>query len=170
MPRLIAPAERLYAAWSEAHEEWGPGLHEDGFGLLPNDDVSSPAGFAAWIGRLSEESEHCTHRWIVEGGQVLGGIALRHHSIDVVQPSGHIGYGIRPSARGRGLATWALGQILDEARTLGMNRVLVVCQAGNAVSAKTIERRGGICEDAPDNAPVWRYWINVLDRACDPLS
>jgi hypothetical protein len=29
MPELIAPAVRLHAAGLEAHEEWGPGLHEE---------------------------------------------------------------------------------------------------------------------------------------------
>jgi hypothetical protein len=41
--------------------------------------------------------------------------------------AGHIGLGIRPSARRRGLATWALGRMLDEARVLGLDRVLAAC-------------------------------------------
>jgi hypothetical protein len=48
MPELIAPTTRLHAAWLEAHAEWGPGQHEDGFGLGPSDEVASPSGFAAW--------------------------------------------------------------------------------------------------------------------------
>ncbi|MEU4715850.1 hypothetical protein AB0F73_19625 [Micromonospora purpureochromogenes] len=39
MPELIAPTVHLHAAWLEAHDEWGPGVHEDGFGLLPSDEV-----------------------------------------------------------------------------------------------------------------------------------
>ena len=31
--RLIAPTTRWHTAWLAAHREWGPGLHEDGFGL-----------------------------------------------------------------------------------------------------------------------------------------
>ncbi|MEC3973871.1 hypothetical protein [Amycolatopsis sp. H20-H5] len=45
----------------------------------------------------------CTYRWIVEGDRVLGGIALRHGFDDFVPRLGHVGYGIRPSARRRGL-------------------------------------------------------------------
>ena len=88
MPDLVAPTIRLQDAWREAHEEWGPGMHEDGFGLLSEDDVESSVGFAAWLKRLSEQSDparrldhgqvRCTYRWIVEDDQVLGGIALRH--------------------------------------------------------------------------------------------
>lgn len=131
MPELVEPTELLHSAWLEAHAEWGPGVHEDGFGLLTTDDVRSPAGFAAWVARLADESARCTYRWIIEGGHVLGGIALRHESSGFALWAGHVGYGIRPSARRRGLATWALGRIVDEARLLGMDRVLLVCEAGN---------------------------------------
>ncbi|MET4097720.1 hypothetical protein [Arthrobacter sp. UYCu712] len=43
MPELIAPTRSLRTAWLEAHEEWGPGVHEDGFGLLQTDKVETPA-------------------------------------------------------------------------------------------------------------------------------
>ena len=161
MPDLIAPTERLHDAWLKAHAEWGDGLHEDGFGLLPTDEVNSVAGFAVWLARLAEDSAHCTYRWIMEGDRVLGGIALRHEFSDFVQRAGHIGYGIRPSARRRGLATWALGRMVKEARRRGMDRLLLVCEAGDGASAKTIERQGGIRENAGDgdNGAAWRYWL-----------
>jgi predicted acetyltransferase len=171
MPELLAPAACLHLAWLEAHREWGPGAHEDGFGLCPADEVESPGGFAAWVARLAAQSAssaddgrvHCTYRWIVEGGRVLGGIALRHELSDFVLQAGHIGYGIRPSARRRGLATWALGQMLGRARDLGLDRVLLVCEAGNAASAKTIEHHGGVLEEVRDtgHATVRRYWIKI---------
>ena len=165
MPDLIAPTTRLHGAWLDAHAEWGPGLHEDGFGLAPRDEVDSPEGFAAWIARLAAESEHATCRWIVEDDRVLGGIVLRHEFNDYVRWAGHIGFGIRPSARRRGLASWALGRILDEARALGMDRLLVVCATDNLASARTIERLGGAFEEVRDTeyGPVRRYWITVDD-------
>ena len=173
MPELVVPTTRLHADWLEAHEEWGPGLHEDGFGLGPSDEVESPAGFAAWIARLAEEEDpaqaaesgrtRCTYRWIVECDRVLGGIALRHGQDEFVQWAGHIGYGIRPSARGQGVATWALGRMLYEARAAGLDRVLLVCEADNLASAKTVERQGGVLEGVQDteHGPVRRYWIKI---------
>jgi predicted acetyltransferase len=173
MPDLLAPTMRLQAAWSEAHDEWGPGTHEDGFGLLRGDDVSSSEGFAAWLERLTEQSDpakplgpgkvHCTYRWVVEADQVLGGIALRHELNDVLlREGGHIGYGIRPSARRQGLASWALGRTLGEAVALGLEKVLVVCAVENVASAKTIERCGGVLEDIQhtERGPLRRYWIS----------
>lgn len=172
MPDLIAPAARLHAAWLDAHAEWGPGQHEDGFGLAPTDEVTTPDGFAAWLARLARQSDpattpdaghRCTYRWIVEDDRVLGGIALRDGSDDYVSWAGHIGYGIRPSARGRGLATWALGRMLGEARALGMDRVLAVCAVGNAASVRTIEKCGGVFEGVRDtgHGPLRRYWLTT---------
>ncbi|MEV1286511.1 GNAT family N-acetyltransferase [Micromonospora sp. NPDC049679] len=169
MPDLIAPTVRLRAAWLEARDEWGPGVHEDGFGLQPSDEVDSPAGFATWVARLADETDpakpldggrvHCTYRWIVEGDRVLGAIALRHELTDF----GHIGYGIRPSARRRGLATWALGRMLDEARLLGLDRMLIICEVDNIASAKTIEHHGGVLEEVLDteHGAVRRYRITI---------
>ncbi|GGS41737.1 GNAT family N-acetyltransferase [Actinokineospora fastidiosa] len=160
MPDLIAPTARLRAAWLDAHAEWGPGVHEDGFGLLPSDDPHSPSGFAAWVARLAQP--RCTYRWIVDGDRVLGGIALRHEFDEFVRRAGHIGYGVRPSARGRGLATWALGRMLDRARALGLDRVLLVCEVDNLASARTIEHHGGVLEGSPDE--MRRYWIGLARR------
>jgi predicted acetyltransferase len=173
MPELIAPTTRLYSAWTEAHDEWGPGLHEDGFGVGPADEVGTAAGFAAWVNRLAEESDpaksveagqmSCVYRWIVEHDRVLGGISLRYGLNDYVRQFGHIGYGIRPSSRRRGLATWALGRMLDEMRTLRLDRALLVCAVDNLGSVKTIEQHGGVFEGVreTEHGPVRRYWIEL---------
>jgi predicted acetyltransferase len=170
MPSLQAPAARFYQSFLEAHHEWGPGPHEDGFGLRDGEDVETAAGFAAWVSRLTRAEDpaadpgaghtHCTYRWIVEDDQIRGGISLRHElTDDRLRSLGHIGYGVRPSARGRGLATWALGEMLGEARARGMKRVLLVCEAGNIASARAIERNGGVAEPAEQDASTRRYWI-----------
>jgi predicted acetyltransferase len=173
MPKLVAPTVRLHTAWLEAHAEWGSGRHEDGFGLGSSDDVQTPAGFAAWLARLVTQSDPahttalgrhgCVYRWIVEDDRVLGGIALRHGDDDYVRWAGHLGYGIRPSARRRGLATWATARMLDEARTLGLERVLAVCTLDNAASVRTIERCGGVLEGVGHTAhgPLYRYWFEL---------
>ena len=148
-------------------------MHEDGFGLGPSDEVESPAGFATWVARLTGESHPttpvqagqpgCTYRWIVDNDRVLGGLALRHGNGDYVRWAGHIGYGIRPSARRRGLATWAVVRMLDEARAVGLDRVLVVCAVDNVASVKTIERCGGVFDSVRDTklGPARQYWIEL---------
>ena len=94
---------------------------------------------------------------------MLGGIALRQGDSDYVRWAGHLGFGIRPSARRRGLATWAVTRMLDHARGLGLDRVLVVCAVDNVASSRTIEGCGGVFEDIRDTkfGPARRYWIDL---------
>lgn len=92
MSLLVRPSVALHAAWLEAHEEWGDGRHEDGFGLRETDDVRSSDGFRVFVDRLlaresSPGDDGGTFRWIVEDGEVLGGIALRHESAICREPS-----------------------------------------------------------------------------------
>nr|WP_319464069.1 GNAT family N-acetyltransferase [Micromonospora sp. RTP1Z1] len=74
---------------------------------------------------------------------------------------GHIGYGVRPSARRRGVATFALGVALSEAARRGIDPVLVTCDDDNTASARIIERHGGVLEDVRDTelGRIRRYWI-----------
>lgn len=94
---------------------------------------------------------------------MLGGIALRPFTNDDVLRTGHIGYGIRPSARGRCLATWALAQVLPHAREAGLDRALLVCMDDNAASIRTIERSGGVLAGIVDDGHglVRHYWIGL---------
>jgi len=157
---LVEPTTHLHSAWRAARDDWGPGTHEDGFGLLPSDQVETRDGFEVWVRRLQGEPD-MTHRWIVEGDELLGAIALRHRLEDGALEVGQVGYGIRPSARERGLATWALGHLLATARTLGLDRLLIVCADANTASARVIERHGGVLEGVRDTelGPARRYWV-----------
>ncbi|MFK0233587.1 GNAT family N-acetyltransferase [Streptomyces vinaceus] len=174
MPELVFPSPCLHASWLEARAEWGPEDHMDGAGLGSDDDVDSPEGFAAWTERLRGYGDrtrpleqgrvHATYWWITEGDTYLGAIDLRHYLNGfLLDAGGHIGYGIRPSARRRGLAGWALGAVLYEARLLGMDRVLLTCDPGNTGSVRTIERGGGVLEDVRETlvGPKRRYWIDL---------
>ncbi|KJY47310.1 GCN5 family acetyltransferase, partial [Streptomyces sp. NRRL S-444] len=153
MPELILPSPRLHASWLAARGEWGPDAHMDGAGLGSDDDVDSAEGFAAWTERLHRYGDrtlpveqgrvHATYWWIAEDDTYLGAIDLRHYLNGfLLDAGGHIGYGVRPSARGRGLAGWALREVLHEARIMGMDRVLLTCDPDNAGSVRTIERGG----------------------------
>jgi predicted acetyltransferase len=149
---LVRPRTELFEAWSEAHREWGPGLHEDGFGISVDDDVDSIEGFHAWIARIEQGSGELW--WIVDDGKVLGGIALRAADDERVPRLGHIGYGVRPSARGRGVATWALGEVLLHAASSGIYPVLAFCREGNAGSIATLERHGATLEAVEQHGAV----------------
>ncbi|GGQ54393.1 GNAT family N-acetyltransferase [Streptomyces asoensis] len=176
MPELIAPAARLRSSWLAACAEWPPGAHQDGTGLrlAPEGDLRDPDVFRTWVERLRRQSDrsvavgegrvHATHWWIVEDDSYLGAIDVRHYlNALLLDVGGHIGYSVRPSARRRGLATWALGAVLPRARALGLDRVLVTCDDDNTGSARSIERNGGVLEDvrAAGSGLKRRYWIDL---------
>lgn len=174
---LVAPTVTLHTSWLQARDEW-PGGHQDGSGLRPEDDVETSAGFAAWVDRLTRQADpttvvepgqvHATRWWMVEHGSYLGVIDVRHELTPLMlEAAGNIGYSVRPSARGRGVATWALGAVLPRARQLGLTRVLLTCQEGNVPSARTIERNGGVLEDVRETVlgQTRRYWIDLSATA-----
>ena len=106
--------------------------------------------------------------WIWDG-TFCGSINLRHLPGTLDLPphvSGHLGYAVVPWKQGRGYATRALTLLLPIARELGLPRVLVTCDTGNAASRRVIEANGGIAagERTAPNHPSERtllFWIDV---------
>ena len=93
-------------------------------------------------------------------GQAVGFLNLRLRLNDhLLQEGGHIGYSIRPSARGQGLAKEQLRQGLQVARSKNIKRVLVTCDSDNAASRAVILTNGGALEDVRNGTE--RYWIDL---------
>lgn len=94
----------------------------------------------------------------------VGAVNIRHYlTEEMLLNGGHIGDGIRPSERRKGYATVMIGLALREAKKLGINRVLMVCDKNNFASAKSIMNNGGILENevVVNGITEQRYWINV---------
>ena len=101
----------------------------------------------------------------VVGEELVGRVSVRHRLNEwLALYGGHIGYGVVPWQRRKGYATEILRQALVIARAVGVDKVLLVCDAGNLASARTIEACGGRFESVvpgPDGAePQRRYWIS----------
>lgn len=106
--------------------------------------------------------------FFMDDEKILGAIQIRH-TIDHPNLSlewwcgGHIGYGLRPSARGQWLAREMLRLWLIEAQKLGIEKILISAHEDNPASWKTIERVGGeyvrTIDDEGKNLKV--YWINL---------
>ena len=93
-------------------------------------------------------------------GQAVGFLNLRLRLNDhLLQEGGHIGYSIRPSARGKGLAKEQLRQGLQVAKSKNIKRVLVTCDRDNAASRGVILANGGVLEDIRGGKE--RYWIDI---------
>lgn len=98
--------------------------------------------------------------------QFLGISHLRHKLNPVLEyHGGHIGYAIRPSQRGKGYGTQLLRYTLKEARQLGIERVLITCDADNIASVRVIENNGGQLENQLvsmfSGKLICRYWIDT---------
>ena len=98
--------------------------------------------------------------------RLLGMLQLRHYLNDYLRRvAGHIGYSVRPSERRRGYAKRMLAMALDEARMLGLERVMISCSVENEASRRTILSNGGVFEstvlDETDGELLERYWIEL---------
>jgi len=116
--------------------------------------VGVPDGFVA----------HSTY-WLVEGHERVVGVSNIRHALTppLLREGGHIGYGIRPSARRKGFGREILRQSVRRAHDLGIADVLVTCGQANVASAKVIVANGGVLESelfVPERDEiVQRYWI-----------
>lgn len=109
---------------------------------------------------------HSTYWLVRDGAEVVGVANLRHALTPALRvEGGNIGYGIRPSARGRGYGVAILALALERARDLGLDRVLLTCAKTNVASARSIERNGGVLADEAylpaRGEVVLRYWIDL---------
>lgn len=95
---------------------------------------------------------------------MVGAVNIRHYLNDgLLLNGGHIGDGVRPSERRKGIATAMIGLALKECKKLGIERVLMVCDKENVGSAKSIMKNGGILENEIDVDGIveQRYWIQL---------
>jgi len=163
---LVFPAKHHETAASEylkEHIAFGENtLHGDSF-------LDSAASFDCWLKDINEALTGEIPSIIFFAirkfdDRLLGTINIRHPYKGYVQVHGHIGYGIRPSERGKGYATTMLQLALDYCKTIGLEKILLTCDKSNVASAKTIQKCLGIFESEiqKENGDTsQRYWINI---------
>lgn len=177
MTALALPSLDLYDSWAATVVEFD-GAHLDG-ASIPDEEASDVSREACerLVSKTARDRDvsvppaagrvHASAFWITDDGEVVGFIQLRHELNEFLENvGGHIGYSVRPSSRRQGHARRALGLVLDEARALGLERVLITCDEDNGASARTIESQGGELQDVIDAAAYGygltrRYWIKL---------
>ena len=100
--------------------------------------------------------------------KIIGMINIRWNLNEcMLRFAGHIGYSVRPTERRKGYNKINLYLGLIEVKKIGLDRVMLGCNASNLGSDKTIQALGGILErseiDPRDNELDNIYWINVND-------
>ena len=180
--RLEEPTARLADSYSDLVGEFS----ECGESLVPFPLSFPHHDFSIFLERLSACARgeglppgfvaHSTY-WLVLGGREVVGVSnLRHQLTDALRHvGGHIGYGVRPSARGRGFATRLLRETLIRAAGRGLSRVLLTCDKTNLPSVRTILRNGGklVSEGglAPDEGDLRRAGVlGAYQRGADGIG
>jgi predicted acetyltransferase len=183
MTRLVAPHRRYQESYLTATDEFlASGEQRDGDGDWVQEAEPGYAGFTFTREGLRDPQEFgrfvdlrrrardedaprrhgwtpVTFLWMVTGDEYVGSLAIRHRLTErLLEEGGHIGYSVRPTARGHGHATRGLGRALVLAHgVVDRPRVLLTCLEGNLASRAVIERNGGRYEDS--RGAVRRYWI-----------
>lgn len=182
MPELVPPGPRWQPSFLAAVEEIraaGESEHTTGLSILPAlggfagesvtlQQIRDPDEFAKFTARIRELAEPetplpdpivpATYLWWVEGSTYLGRLSIRHTLTPGLRDfGGHIGYGVRPSARRQGHATAMLAAALPLAEKLGIDPALLTCDEANVASRKVIEACGGVLED--QRGANLRFWV-----------
>ena len=157
--KLVKPSLEYKESFFAAVEEW---KNFTGFQVLAVQNylkVKSQLDFAELLTDLENAEKGIglpdgfvpsTHLWLIADNQMAGVVDMRHNlnSPVLAEWGGHIGYQLRPSYMGKGLAVPMLLKTLDfVGNDLGIEKVMVCCNADNIPSRKTIEHalreRGG---------------------------
>jgi len=92
-----------------------------------------------------EKNEEWSYLIVDEDDQILGSCGLHH--LDLKNAVGEIGYWVRTSATGRGVATSATRQLCHKAfHEFGLERVEIVVSVENQISLRVAEKTGAIRE------------------------
>lgn len=176
MPQLVPPTPDVHASFIVAMDEFA----EEGRGDPADASVLGRelrlygltwrelGAFEQFVeGLIAQEREETprpegfvpsTTLWWVDGDDFIGRIVVRHRLTQwLLDIGGHIGYDVRPSARGKGHATRMLNAALPTAHRLGVDPALLTCDEDNVASRKVIEANGGVFED--QRGIKLRYWV-----------
>lgn len=125
------------------------------------------AGFKKWLSRQEEWSEGRnlpegyvaqTVYWLVDDGLPVGIGKIRHAlTPESREFGGNVGYAIASACRGRGYGKALLGFLLEEAKKMELDEILLTVDKYNHASKKVAEANGGIL--VRENSERWYFRI-----------
>ena len=130
--------------------------------------------FDQYIKRLDEEEKNPAPGLVPastyfvldkERNIIVGACNIRHYLNDYLKRGGgHIGDGVRPSERRKGIGTEIIRLALLKCKEMGLDRVLISCDRNNEGSRKTILNNGGVFEsevEIEEGTFLQKYWIEL---------
>lgn len=111
-----------------------------------------------------------TYLLAVVNDEVVGRASIRHTlNARLSLRGGHIGYAVLQHHRRRGYGTAILRRSIPIAHHLGIEKILLTCDADNTASIRIIESCGGILDTRPTepsegNSMIRRYWIRPEEQ------
>lgn len=168
---LIQPSLKYESEYLSFYHEWIESRED----MVPWVISKDPSNFQEMIQFLldSRQGKNIASNWVPnstywlvnDDKRVIGAVNIRHQLTEkLFNSGGHIGYGIRPTERRKGHATKILSLSLEITRELGLEKVLVVCDADNIGSKRTIIKNGGIPDTnfiEEDGNRINRFWITL---------
>lgn len=135
-------------------------------GFMNGANGCSPAEFQEWLARqtagsrgegLADWMVPSTTYWLYVDGRPAGFGKLRHYLTDRLrEEGGHIGYAIRPSERGKGYGSILLSKLLEEAKAMGLDQVLLTVWTSNPGSiGVALKNNGTITRTTEDKHYIW---------------
>ncbi len=120
--------------------------------LVKSDNMSNSVGLENW---MVPQSTY----WIYVDGTPVGFGKLRHYLTEKLkEEGGHIGYAIRPTCRNRGYGKVLLKLLLDKAKEMGIEKVLITVHNDNTSSIKVALANGGKVEKVTSERHL--IWID----------
>lgn len=103
--------------------------------------------------------------WLIQNNKIIGVTNLRHYlNKDIEHCGGHIGLGIRPSCRGKGIGNFLMAESIKKLNSMGVNDVHIHCYKDNLASSAMILANGGCLtsEFSEQNKVIQRYVVRTM--------
>lgn len=161
--RLIEPNPQYLSSYMEAYKEYKENLVTAyAFSDPASCDIFEKFDRYRFERNLQPNRVGAHFFWLVDdaNGYFIGEITIRHRlTEDLSRYGGHIGYGVRFSQWNKGFGTQMLALALEEAKKLGLSKVLITCNDDNAGSARIMEKNGFLLADKVENSVDGRSFI-----------
>jgi RimJ/RimL family protein N-acetyltransferase len=152
-PMDTAAAERVVARTPGPEDRWAQGYPADG-------DVAGARGFLGTFASKGDPRPFGAYQIILrDSSQIIGTLGFHGPADDTGTVA--IGYGLIPSARGRGFASEALRALLAFARTRGITSVVGITSHDNVASQHVMMAAG--MELAAENEQLKHYKVALTD-------